>query len=78
MNKEEEREYWPRVIREIQKLSGMTIEQLAERIGLSEREISYLKAGRRPTGIVAVRIYEIRCHLHRDTLRTVVHSVGTM
>ena len=63
MNKEEEKQYWPRVVRETQKLSHMTLQQLADKVGICVRELVYLKAGRRPTGIVAVRLYLYRAQL---------------
>lgn len=64
MNKTDERLWWARCIREIQKLSGETLEELAERFGVSARDVTYWKCGkRRPNGINAVRVYEYRAQL---------------
>lgn len=71
MTKEEEREYWARLVRETQRASGLTLEALADRLGVTPRDVSYWKSGdRRPTGLVAVKFFELR----RDCiLGTVVH-----
>lgn len=75
MDKEEERVYWARVVREIQHLSGMTLQQLADYLNVDARNVKYWKSGhRRPTGIVTVRLYEYRRAL---MLGTVVHSIAT-
>ena len=64
MNKTDERLWWARCIREIQKLSGETLEELADRWQVAVREVAYWKAGkRRPNGINAVRVFEYRAHL---------------
>lgn len=86
---ETEREYWGRVVREVQRLSGLTLEQLGDKFGVSDRDISYWKAGeRRPTGMVAVRFFEYRRELlfHAGKLDTtgfiifgtIVHGTGTI
>lgn len=72
MDKEEEYEYWARVIRETQRLSGMTLKELAGYLGVDQRSVKYWKSGkRRPMGLVALRLYEYRVELYR--LGTVVH-----
>ena len=73
----EERLYWARVVREVQKLSGLTVDALALKLKVSPREVAYWKSGvRRPTGMVSIRLYEYRCHLYGDTSRTLVHSAS--
>ena len=76
MNKEEERtNYWPRVVREAQEYGGLTVERLAEKFGVSAREVYHWKAGRRrPTGMLAVMLYEFRCVVMSGT---VVHCEQT-
>lgn len=51
------------MVRETQKLSHLTLQQLADRIGTCVRALVYVKAGRRPTGIVAVKLYLYRAQL---------------
>lgn len=64
MNKAEERMWWARCIREIQHMSGETVEDLSERLGVAVREVAYWKSGkRRPIGINAVRVFEYRAQL---------------
>jgi len=64
MNKEEEREYWPRLVREAQKYGRLTVKELADALHVSERDVAYWKAGlRRPTGFVAVRFYQLRAKI---------------
>lgn len=61
MEKEQERQYWARVIHEIQRASGLTVVKLAEALNVEVRDLRYWRsAQRRPTGIVAVRFYEFR------------------
>lgn len=61
---ETESQYWARLVRETQKYSGMTIAQIADALGVSERDVAYWKAGeRRPTGFVAVRFYQLRASI---------------
>ena len=61
MTKEEEREFWARAILETLKASGLSVEKLAEALNVGARELRYWRsAQRRPTGIIAVRIYEFR------------------
>lgn len=62
MNKQEEFNYWPRVVREAIRFGNLTVEALAEKLDVSPREVYYWQAGdRRPTGMIAVRLYEFRC-----------------
>lgn len=72
MNKEEEREYWPRVIREVQRLSGETLEELATRFHVDRRTIVNWKSGMcRPSGFVVVQLYE-----YRESLYLVTEGTG--
>ena len=76
MDKEEERsDYWPRVVREAQKYGGLTLQGLADFLRVSRREVCHWKAGdSRPTGMIAVRLYEYRCGVMSCT---VCHSQQT-
>ena len=70
MTREEEKAYWARVVRETQKLADLTLQELADRLDLCVREISYMKAGKaRPTGMCAVRLYEYRAILFLELER---------
>lgn len=75
MNKEQEKLYWPRVVREAQKFGHLTLQAIANYLGVTSRDVSHWKSGRsRPTGMVAVKLYEWRCTLMSGT---VVHSQQT-
>ena len=68
MDKKEELIYWPRVVREAQKHGLLTLEDIAKYLGVTSRDVSHWKSGRsRPTGMVAVRLYEWRCTLMSGT-----------
>lgn len=74
---EPEREYWARVIREVLRLSGLTVQGLADRLKVDSRTVKYWKSGKRsPKGMTTVRLYEYRVELY-DKLGTVVHSEGS-
>lgn len=61
---EVETQYWARIVRETQKYSGMTIPQIADVLGVSERDVAYWKAGERcPRGFIAVRLYQLRASI---------------
>lgn len=73
MNREEEKSYWPRVIREVQRLSGMTLEQLAFYLKVDRRSVVNWKSGKcRPSGFVVVRLYEYRESLYLSEERAQV------
>ena len=52
----EEQQHWQRMICELQ-AAGMTLERIAEEIGVSDRQVSNWKTGDRPKGMNAVRLY---------------------
>lgn len=62
----DETEYWRRVIEELQAL-GVTLERIAEHLGVSARQVSYWKRGQRPTGILAIKL-SLFHEKHRSTL----------
>lgn len=75
MNCNEEREYWMRVVDEVLTASGDTMEQLADRVKASPRQVYRWKFhGERPTGLVAIRLFEYRRELAelRPSVFTVV------
>lgn len=56
MTEEEEKTLWQTRVRELQAV--MTIAQIAEFVGVDDREVFRWKAGeRRPMGMKAVRVY---------------------
>ena len=50
-----EEEHWRRLIQELQGW-GVTLERIAEHLGVSDRQVSNWKDGQRPTGLVAVNL----------------------
>ena len=73
MNREEEKGYWRRVITEMQK-AGYSLEKLAYLMHTTERQILNWKAGHRPTGIMAVRLFEFRRDILMRGIDQVLHS----
>lgn len=51
----EEQQYWERLITDLQE--KFTLEYIAEEIGVTDRQVSNWKAGDRPKGMNAVRLY---------------------
>lgn len=69
MDKEEERRYWARVVHEVLRMSGWTMQQLADYLGVDPRNVRYWRSGQKcPNGIVTVRLYEYRVSLHNGTV----------
>lgn len=62
MTKEEEQQYWQRIIRELRTAKVKTSE-IAEAVGVSERQVWAYKAGERPRGMKAVLLHNL--HLNR-------------
>jgi predicted transcriptional regulator len=55
--------------------SGITMQSLATLMGVSDRQVHHWKAGQqRPTGIVAVRLFEFRRGIVLHTEGITVHS----
>ena len=52
----EEQQYWRRLIEELQEV-GVTLERIAESIGVSDRQVSNWKGGDRPKGLHALNLY---------------------
>ncbi len=63
MNNNSEKEYWTRAMQDVSNATTLTIEQLAERLHVSPRQIHNIKHGGRPTGLVAIRLYFYRKEL---------------
>lgn len=59
MTPEEEKEYWKRLVNDLQDV--MTIAEIADSLGIEDdRQVWRWKAGeRRPMGIMAVRVYTL-------------------
>ena len=57
MNQAEEKQYWRKLIEELQKV--MTIRELSDLLDISERQISNWKNGDRPKGMMAIRVYAL-------------------
>ena len=63
----EEQQYWQRLINELQGWK-VTLEMIAEELSVSDRQVSNWKAGQRPTGITAVKLYLLHMK-HRRVLQ---------
>lgn len=59
MTKEEEKQYWRRVIGDVQR-AGYTLAELAKMLQVEVRLVTSWREGHRPTGLLAVRLYELR------------------
>jgi hypothetical protein len=69
----EEQKYWARLIQELQEI-GVTLEQIAEALGVSDRQVSNWKAGQRPTGWLAVNLVRFHDEQRRVLQGTTLHS----
>ena len=56
IKKEDEQSYWANLVRELQGF-GLTLERIAEEIGVSDRQVSNWTAGDRPKGLHALNLY---------------------
>lgn len=54
----DEQVYWSSLIADLRK-DGMTLEQIAEAVGVGIRQVSNWINGDRPLGLNAVRLYEL-------------------
>lgn len=63
----EEQSYWRSLIQDLQNW-GVTLEMQAEHLGVSDRQISYYKAGQIPGGLVAVELQRFH-EKHRSILQ---------
>lgn len=62
MNQEEEKEHWRMLVQELQDI-GVTLEMIAEHLGVGLRTVSSWKEGNRPTGMTALRLHSF--HMER-------------
>lgn len=62
--------YWSNIIAELQ-ASGLTLERIAEEMGVSVRQVSNWKSGSEPKGMTAVSL-----HLFHMKHRTAIHGSG--
>lgn len=69
----EEQEHWRRLIDELQGW-GVTIEKIADHLGVSDRQVSNWKTGQRPTGLLAVKLTEFHDKHRRILQGSVLHS----
>lgn len=53
----DERELWPKLLVELSHF--LTIEEIAEAIGVSTRQVSNIKRGQRPIGLTAIKLVEL-------------------
>jgi hypothetical protein len=56
MTQAEEEQYWRNIIQELQDWK-ITLEMIAEHLGVSERQVSNWKNGQRPKGLVALNLH---------------------
>ena len=63
MNRNVERDYWRRATLDVLQATGWTVARLAEFLEVHQNTIEAYKRGERPTGLVAVRLYELRREL---------------
>lgn len=70
----EEQKYWSGLIDELQAM-GVTLERIAEALGVNDRQVSRWKAGTRPTGWTALKL--VRFHMEQKTRLTVRAMVAT-
>lgn len=73
MTKEEEQLYWKGVIEELQAWK-ITLEMIAEELGVSDRQVSNWKSGQRPTGMMALRLHEFHMKRRRLLQGITLHS----
>lgn len=52
----EEQQYWRKLIEDLQDC-GVTLERIAEEIGVSDRQVTNWKSGDRPKGLNALKLY---------------------
>ena len=52
----EEQQYWRQLIEDLQSW-GVTLEKIAEHLGVSDRQVSNWKTGQRPTGLCALNLH---------------------
>lgn len=69
----EEQQYWARLIQELQNI-GITLEKIAEELGVSDRQVSYWKSGQRPTGLIAIKL--VRLHEGRILQGRTIPSIS--
>lgn len=55
---EEEKEYWLKLIRELQGV-GYTIARISDEVGVSERQVASYKTGERPKGMTAIKLHNL-------------------
>jgi hypothetical protein len=63
LNQNLEREYWKRATCEVLGCPGWNIWKLAVFLEVHPNSIMHYKRGERPTGLVAVKLYELRREL---------------
>lgn len=63
MNSNAEREYWVKAVAEVLDATNLTVEALAEKMGVSTRQVYNWKEGTRPCGLAAIRFYFYRKEL---------------
>ena len=63
MNNNSERAYWIHAVAEVLDATPLTIEALAERMGVTVRQVYHWKEGVRPSGLAAIRFYFYRKEL---------------
>lgn len=74
VNQEQERHYWRCLLSELQ--SVMTMAEIAEALGVSDRIVWRWKTGDRPTGMNAVRVYLLHVKRCQASQCPIVHVQG--
>lgn len=69
----EEQQYWARLIQELQNV-GVTLERIAEHLGVSDRQVSNWKSGQRPVGLIAVRLVTFHMEQRRVLQGSALHG----
>lgn len=67
MSEEQEKQYWKEMIEDLQRW-GITLEKIAEHLGVTDRTVSNWKAGQRPTGLLALNLHAFHMK-HRRVLQ---------
>lgn len=72
----EEQQYWRGLIADLQGW-GVTIEKIAEHLGVSDRQVSNWKAGQRPTGLLALNLHAFHMKHRRILQGSTLPSAAT-
>lgn len=74
MTKEEEKAWWQKMVNDLRE--KFTIEQLAEKLDVSERTVCNWQNGERPMGMKAIRVYLFHVECCSPLHGSAVHSAS--